>query len=218
LDWRFFIGSFFLSTLAPFRIANHSFSIFGLNDTDSLKKHAQDVAKQSCARDAKKVEAFLSSLAYISELLLRPTSFDDSEEQVVRRLSASFFLMGYSPLLYDRQNRTLTFTDGDEKIMVRFRHRGGIATNINYVEKLVGLMREQNIKRGFVFCSPGLSGNAANYAFRSNVAWYHLESMNEWIDQVLISDYSGPAGEILDNLDKFQKFLGYLSPWFTTRT
>ena len=214
----FFLGCFGLSTLVPIRIANRAFSIFDLNAPHNLREHAHEAAKQSCATDVKKVEAYLPSLASISQLLLRPSTFDDSEEQVARRLTASFFLMGYIPLLFDKQNRALTFTDGDEKIMVRFRHRDGSPTNINYVRKLVGLMREQGISRGFLFCSPGLSGNAKVYAQQNKVIWYQLESMNKWIDHVLTSDYSGPTGEVLDNLDKLQRFISYISPWFTARS
>jgi len=184
----------------------------------NLQEHAHESAKQSCAADFKKVEAYLSSLASISQLLSQPSTLDDSEEQVARRLTVAFFLMGYIPLLFDRQSRTLTFTDGVEIIMARFRHRNGRPTNITYVERLVGLMTKQGISRGFLFCSSGLSENADSYARKNKVIWYQLESMNEWIDQVLLSNYSGPSGEVLGNLDNLQKFIGHISPEFTTHS
>lgn len=109
------------------------------------------------------------------------------------------------------------FTDGEERILVRFRHRTGIATNISYVEKLVAGMAEQDIERGFLFCSPGLSGNAAEYARKKKVKWYTLESMNVWIEQVLTSEHTGPDGDVLQNLDKLLRFLGHISPRFTRR-
>jgi hypothetical protein len=211
----FLLACFCLSTLLPIKIADRAFTIIDPSAVYNLQEHAYQLAKQSCAADFKKVEAYLSSLASISELLSRPSTLDDSEEQVARRLTVSFFLMGYIPVLYDRQSRTLTFTDGNEIIMARFRHRYGIPTNITYVEKLVVLMTKQGISRGFLFCSSGLSKNADNYARKNKVIWYELESMNEWIDQVLLSNYSGPSGEVLDSLDNLQKFIGYISPEFT---
>src|SRR5262249_20506361 len=176
----FTLGFFCLSTMVPVRIGDRTFSIFHLNASHNLLGHAYEMAKQSCVRDMNKVGAYLSSLAFISQLLLRPSTLDNSEEHVARRLTASFFLMGYIPLLFDRKYRTLTFTDGDEKIIVRFRHRDGRPINISYVEKLVELMAKEQIKRGFLFCSPGLSENADHYARQKNITWYQLESMNEW--------------------------------------
>src|SRR5262245_51098488 len=212
-----FLACLCLSTLLPIKIADRAFTIIDPNAVYSLQEHAYVLAKRSCAADFEKVEAYLSSLAFISQLLSRPSTIDDSEEQVARRLTVSFFLMGYIPLLFDRQSRTLTFSDGNEIIMARFRHRNGRPTNITYVEKLVGLMTNQGINRGFLFCSSGLSENANNYARKNNVIWHQLESMNEWIDQVLLSNYSGPSGEVLDSLDNLQTFIGFISPEFTPR-
>jgi curved DNA-binding protein CbpA len=213
-----YLGWLLLSRLTGVQIANRRFSIFDFNSADSLRQHAQYAAKESCSKDVNSLERHFSSLASITELLLRPSTFDDSEEQVARRLTASFFLMGYIPIQFDRDDRTLVFTDGDEKILVRFRHRSGIATNITYVEKLVSLMHVHSTTRSFLFCSPGLSGNAANYANTHRVKWYTLETMNHWIEQVLVSDYSGPAGDVLMNLDKLRSFLGTLSPAIATRS
>jgi hypothetical protein len=212
----FLLACFCLSTLLPIKIADRAFTIIDPSAVYNLQEHAYQLAKQSCAADFKKVEAHLSSLASISQLLSRPSTLDDSEEQVARRLTVSFFLMGYIPVLYDRQSRTITFADGNEIIMARFRHRYGTPTNITYVQKLVVLMTKQGISRGFLFCSSGLSKNADGYARKNKVIWYELESMNEWIDQVLLSNYSGPSGEVLDSLDNLQKFIGYISPEFTT--
>jgi len=214
----FFLACYCLSTLLPIKIADRAFTIIDPSAVYNLQEHAHELAKQSCAADFKKVEAYLSSLASISQLLSQPSTLDDSEEQVARRLTVAFFLMCYIPLLFDRQSRTLTFTDGVEIIMARFRHRNGRPTNITYVERLVGLMTKQGISRGFLFCSSGLSENADSYARKNKVIWHQLESMNEWIDQVLLSNYSGPSGEVLGNLDNLQKFIGHISPEFTTHS
>jgi len=72
--------------------------------------------------------------------------------------------------------------------------------------------------RSFLFCSPGLSGNAENYANTHKVKWYTLETMNHWIEQVLVSDYSGPAGDVLMHLDKLRSFLATLSPAIAARS
>jgi len=210
----FVLACFCLSTLLPVRIAGRAFSIIDPTAVYNLREHAYELAKQSGVADLKKAEAYISSLASLSQLLFRASTLDDSEEQVARRLIVSFFLMGYIPILFDKQHRTLTFTDGGEIIMARFRHRDGRPTNVTYVKKLVRLMTEQGISRGFLFCSSGLSGNADDYARKERIICYQLESMNEWVDQVLVSDYSGPTGEVLDNLDKLQRFIGYISTEF----
>ncbi len=218
--WVFAIclGCFCLSTLAPVKIANRAFSIIDPNAVYNLRELAYQSAKQSCAANLKKVEAYLSSLATISQILFRPSTLDDSEEQIARRLAVAFFLMGYIPALFDKLHRTITFTDGGELIMARFRHREGGPTTTAYVEEMVELMTQQGISRGFLFCSSGLSENADNYAQKMDVIWYQLENMNEWINQVLKSDYSGPAGEALDNLDKLHSFIGHISTEFTARS
>lgn len=213
-----YLGFLLISRLSGIQIANRSFSIFDFNSEDILREHAKKVAKESCVNDINNLDRHFSSLASLAELLLRTSTYDDSEEQVARRITAAFFLMGYMPLSYDSENRTILFTDGEEKTLVRFRHRAGIATNITYVEKLVSLMSRHGAIQGFLFCSPGLSGNAANYANLQKVKWYRLETMNPWIDQVLMSDYSGPSGDVLINLDKLRSFIATLSPMLAARS
>ena len=213
-----YLGRILISRLGGIQIANRNFPIFDTNVADKIRQYAQEVAKESCSKDVNNLEKHFSTLASLTELLLRPSTFDDSEEQVARRLTAAFFLMGYTPIQYDRENRTLLFTDGDEKIIVRFRHRSGNSTNITFVEKLVAIMWKQGAAKGFLFCSPGLSGNAANYASAHKVKWYTLETMNTWINQVLVSEYDGPSGNVLANLDKLQRFLATISPQLAARS
>jgi DnaJ domain len=212
------LACFCLSMLAPIKIENRGFSIIDPSAVYNIQEHAYEIAKQSCVVDMKKVENYISSLAFMSEILFRPSTLDDSEEHVARRLTVSFFLMGYIPVLFDSQHRTLTFSDGGEMIMARFRHRAGRPIHITYVEKLVRLMTEQGISRGFLFCSSGLSVDADNYAREKKVFWRQLESMNEWIDQVLRSGYSGPTGEVLPSIDNLQKFIGRISHEFTAHS
>jgi len=204
--------------LVPINIGNRGFSVIDPGSVYKLQEHAYELAKQSCAADMKKVQSYISSLASLSQILFRPSTLDDSEEHVARRLTVSFFLMGYIPVLFDSQYKTITLSDGDEMIMARFSHRAGRPIDITYVESLVGLMGEQGISRGFLFCSSGLSGDADEYAGENKVVWYQLESMNEWIDQVLISDYSGPIGEVLVSIDNLQKFIGHISHEFTAQS
>jgi curved DNA-binding protein CbpA len=207
-----------VSRLGGVKINNRIFSIFEFKSTEKLREHAEKTAQESCDNDIKNLDRHFSSLASLVKLLLRFSTFDDSEEQVARRLTASFFMMGYMPLQYDGENRIILFTDGAEQILVRFRHRDGVATNITYVEKMISLMDVHGTARGFLFCSPGLSGNAANLANLHKVKWYTLEAMNEWIDQVLTSDYSGPPGDILVNIDKLNSFIATLSPMISARS
>ncbi len=218
LFWGAIYFGFTLSSalLAGIQIENRHFSLFA--SQAEIGKFAKDFAEGSCKKDIDNLSRYSSILASITDLLLRSSSFDDSEEQVARRLTAAFFLMGYVPYSYDRESRILIFNVGEEKVVVRFRHRSGIATNITFVEKLVEKMQMRGTSRGFLFCSPGLSGNAATYANSHSIKWYTLETMNQWIEQVFSSSYSGSSGNILSHLDNLSSFLSSISLAITATT
>jgi hypothetical protein len=175
------------------------------------KKHASAKAAADVERDVGALERYISDLAALIELVMRGSTFDHSESQVARRITTAFFLLGYAALGYSDTERTLLFTDGDEQILVRFRHRDGAAVNVTVPQKLAALMRQRGIKTGYLFCSPGLSGNAATFAAANNIRAYTMEEMNEWVNETLASDYGGPAGDILANLDALKEFLSRLS-------
>lgn len=187
------------------------FPLFG-TDAAELKKHAESTAAKQCHDEACRYDRYLADFASIVETAARPSSFDDSEIHVARRITVALFLMGYVPSHYDSDSRTILFTDKDENLMVRFRHRAGSAINISYVERLRALMQMHSAKHGILFCSPGLSGNAAQFAQRQGIKSYSLERMNAWIDKILPSNYSGPSGDILANLDQLKSFLSDIVP------
>lgn len=207
-----------VSALSGASIEGKTFSPFRPGAYEALREHARNRARESCSTDVSKLDRHYQSLASLSELLLRSSTFDDSEEQVARRLAAAFFLMGYMPESYDRDARMLIFTDGDQRIAVRFRHRTGAATNIAYVKRLVRLMSMYRAPMGFLFCTPGLSANGSRYAAQNRVKWYSLEKMNSWIDEVLRSDYAGPKGNVLSNLDRLQGFIRSIAKPIPRRT
>lgn len=153
----------------------------------------------------------LTSVASLQELLQRSSGFDDSEEQVARRIAGTLFLMGYRPTSFDREGRMLSFTDGEESILVRYRHRAGIATNVTYVRRMVEAMRARGVTRGYLFCTPGLSGNGAELARANRIKWYALETMNSWITQTYQASYDGPKGDILSHLPGLMTFLAQIS-------
>ncbi len=166
----------------------------------------------AAGKDAEtRVERHIGSVASISELLTRLSTFEDTEDQIARRITATLFLMGYMPLTYDRQNRILVFTDGEERLLIRYRHRTGPATNVTYVERMVKAMSQHGARRGLLFCTPGLSGNGAAMAAAQHIKWYSLEDMNHWIRQTLHANYAGPSGNILANLDNLSTFLNAIS-------
>jgi hypothetical protein len=200
-----------LSGISGISIQGRKFSPIRTDALESLTQYAREKARESCAKDVAKLDRHLHTLASVSELLLRSSSFDDSEEQVARRLAAAFFLMGYTPEAYDRDARILIFSADDERLAVRFRHRTGAATNITYVRRHVRLMQLHRARQGYLFCTPGLSGNASAYAAQNRIKWYSLKTMNSWLNQVLESEYSGPEGNILDSLDRLQSFIGSIA-------
>jgi hypothetical protein len=202
--------SVFANSLAA-KIGGKKFSTF-LTSESVLQEHAKQAASEKCKFDAEKLDRYTSSLASMIDLLSRPSSYDDSEELVARRLTACLFLMGYEAKFFDNTDRALLFSDKDEKILVRFRHREGEVVNVSYVKKLSALMKSKDVSRGLLFCSPGLSDNAAKFADSHGIKHYSLASMNGWINDILISEYAGPSGNILESLDMLSRFLSGISP------
>ncbi len=201
----------FFSNLYGVEVNRRRFSIFNYKSKENIFLYAKQSAEEDTKDEIENLDKGWEKIAFLSSLLLRESGFDDSEEQVARRITATLFLMGYIPSEYYRDSRILVFSDGKDKLVVRFRHRAGQATNINYVEKLYQTMKFLKTTKGFIFCSPGLSGNASKYAKRAGVKDYSLEMMNEWIENVLVSDYDGPEGKIIDSLDVLNKFIGRIS-------
>lgn len=192
-------------------IAGRRFPLFG-TELGALNAHAEGFVRRECEREASALDQRNVEFSQIVEVLTRPSSQHDDEIYVARRISAALFVMGYSPIFYDSENRMIVFADGEERLVARFRHRDGASVNVSYVEKFHMLARAHGAKHALLFCSPGLSGNAAAYAKRHGIRPYTLESMNAWINDVSRSNYSGPKGDVLEQVPKFMRFLGSVAP------
>jgi curved DNA-binding protein CbpA len=193
-------------------IGDQRAALFASDLHQKIEQQAHQLVAKECNDKASSFDRYNSDLASIVELTTRPSSFDDSEIQVARRLTVALFLSGYNPSYYDGETRTILFSDKDEKLLVRFRHRSGAAVNAAYVEKLCQLMVFHQASNGLIFCSPGLSGNAAGLATRQRIKSYTLESMNSWIDEILKSDRVGPTGDVLASLDALRNFISGVAP------
>jgi curved DNA-binding protein CbpA len=214
LLWPVF-GFLAFSSFSKFKglnIGDQRIALFASDFNQKIEQQASTLAAKECHDKAAAFDRYNSDLASIVELTTRPSSFDDSEIQVARRLTAALFLSGYNPSYYDGETRTILFSDKDEKLLVRFRHRSGTAVNVAYVEKLCQLMSFHQASNGLLFCSPGLSGNAAGLAASQRIKSYTLESMNSWIDEILKSDRVGPTGDVLASLDILRNFLSAVTP------
>lgn len=168
----------------------------------AYKKEADLIAKR---------DRYLRNVAEICDMVERSSTLDSSEEQVARRIAVTFFMMGYVPISFNSQTRMFLFNDGEEKIVLRFRHRPGAPTNITFVKRMVDAMSITKAHKGFLFCTPGLSGNATDYAQSHSIKWYSLETMNAWIEGVLSSGYQGPKGDIFKHIDNMVYFLRRIS-------
>src|SRR5579872_431962 len=124
------------SKLKGVRVGEEKVALFANDISQSIERAAHQAAAKECHDKAAAFDKYNSDLASIVQLTTRASSFDDSEDQVARRLTAALFLSGYHPIYYDGDNRTILFADGDEKLLVRFRHRSGVAVNVTYVERL----------------------------------------------------------------------------------
>lgn len=186
------------------------FRLFETVSDETIRRLAHEATAASCHLEATQLDKFGGYFVSILDLALRPSSFDDSETHVARRLVVSFFLSGYLPEGYDAQNRIFLFADGDERIAVRFRHRSGAAVNITYLKGLHERLG-RGVK-GMLFCSPGLSGNAASYATQHGIRWYTLDTMNRWIDDMLREGAIGPRGDVLKHIEYLSQFLARITP------
>jgi hypothetical protein len=175
-------------------------------------RRAED-ARRAGAREVHdpRLAPYASGIAFLGELLIRPTELDDSEDQLARRITAALFVMGYKPLGYDRRYRLLLFTDDEERLLIRFRHRAGAAINVTFVQGMVEAMDYTGATKGILFCSTGLSGNGAALASQRGIRWYTLARMNEWIESVIRARYTGPPGDILVLLEQIVTFVRQLS-------
>ena len=175
-------------------------------------QRAED-ARRDAAREVHdpRLGPYARGIAFLSGLLIRPTELDDSEDQLARRITAALFVMGYKPLGYDRRYRLLLFTDDEERLLIRFRHRTGAAIKVTFVQGMVDAMEYTGAPKGILFCSTGLSGNGAALASERGIKWYTLARMNEWIESVIRARYSGPPGDILVLLEHIVTFVSQLS-------
>lgn len=174
---------------------------------DKLKSAASVAVDRENVYRIAQIKRSLEKVAELQNLLNRSTTFDESEENVARRITGTLFLMGYKPISNDTETRMITFMAGDERILVRYRHRDGPATNVTYVERMVRYMRLNTISSGLLFCTPGLSGNGEQLAKKNGILWYTLEIMNQWIDDSCKSEYGGPKENIIVELDHLFSFL-----------
>lgn len=151
------MGFMSFSKLKGVPIGEQRAALFANDAAQLIERAAHQSAAKECNDKAAAFEKYNSDLASIVQLTTRPSSFDDSEIQVARRLTAALFLSGYNPTYYEGETRTILLADGDEKLLVRFRHRSGSPVNITYVERLCELMNFHGASNGLLFCSPGLS-------------------------------------------------------------
>jgi hypothetical protein len=205
------LGILCMPKLAGIYVGGRTFSIFDLEAEDAIKKYAATEAAKICKKKAKACEKSLTSCATFVELLARASTYDDSEIQVARRVAGCMFLTGYMPVFFDMPSRTLLFADQDERVLVRFRHRAGNSSNVAYVERLQALAKKHGASRALIFSSPGFSQNATAFADAHSIKYYSLDSMNIWIDEITASNYTGPAGDILKNIDRLSQFLVTIS-------
>ncbi len=207
----FFAWTSFLKSAQGVTIGSLHVRFDEQNWREKLYNAAARDADRACQNEIEALRRHLKHVGTLAELLSRASTFDDSEEQVARRISSAFFLMGYRPVRFDREARVLVFTDGEERLLVRFRHRSGIATNIAYVKRMLDAMAYSGAQKSYLFCTPGLSGTGASLARQNGIKWYSLETMNKWIVETCRSEYAGPSGDILCHLDEFIAFLGNIS-------
>lgn len=140
-------------------------------------------------------------------------SSSSSEKSMAILLLLGFFSIGYKPISFYSYDRTITFEDEDGLIIVRYRHRDGNPTNINYVRDLIA---KRNIsksvygryaKKAYIFSSPGFSDNAMEECRKEKIRYYNFVDFQEWLVDLRNGSFSGPHDNIFDSLEMLQRIM-----------
>jgi hypothetical protein len=198
-----------LSLVAKFlgvQLGENTYSILNF-DLSLLREYANEAAKKSCEKDTADLQKYNIIMEYISTLISHPTTLNDSEIETACRLVVSFFVKGYIPVSFDKENRIIRFKYQEAETLVRFRHRSGSPLNISYIEKLVEQMNLYGIEKGAIFSSTGFSSSAKKYAINHKVQYYsYLEELNKWVSESVYTNI-GPEGDILRHLQDLRLFI-----------
>ena len=172
-----------------------------------LKKQAKKQVKLEADAQRFHLDNISDYVIHLISAARKPSGAKDSEGIILRRLLIHFFLLGYAPVSHDEDARMVTLRGGDDTIALRYRHRPGGPVNAAFIRKLYEYMSANNIREGFLFAAPGLSGNAAAFAGNHAIAHYTIREMNAWIGRTTLSHYPGPRGDIIGHIDSLMKFI-----------
>jgi hypothetical protein len=152
------------------------------------------------------------SLWKSAEGLLRSSNFlfdpSTSESSMALTLVLGFFCLGYKPLGFFASDRTLVFEDDDGLILVRYRHREGIPTNVSYVRDLAArmdglkLLYGKGLKSAYLFSSPGFSRNALVECGRLGIRYYGLGAFQDWLAELRRTAFLGPRDGVFQSLER----------------
>lgn len=177
------------------------------NPSESLRDIAMGLATGAAASKRIALAEGARVLGMVESLLSRASTFTHTEETIGRRIAAALFVAGYLPTELRWGRRIILFGAGEERLLVRFRHRPGQTLNVTYVRTMVAEMRLHRATKALLFCTPGLSGNGQEEALAAGIAWYSLERMNEWFGSMGEAGYRGPDGDVLQSLSRLESFL-----------
>lgn len=154
------------------------------------------------------------------EDLLNPRSFtfvpSSSERNMALLLALGFFCEGYKPLELLAAERILVFEGDVGIILVRYRHRGGSPTNVDYVRDFaaqqdgVKALYGKGLERSYFFSSPGFSRNARAECEKQGVHCYDLEEFQDWLAELRRVAFLGPRDDLFQSLERLHGIVSQL--------
>ncbi|HOT44885.1 MAG TPA: DnaJ domain-containing protein [Spirochaetota bacterium] len=192
---------------ARFGAGDDAFFILNPEWRPILKRRARKKAALEAEASRARLEELPETVDRLFAVLRRASVARDDEGTVFYRIMVHFFMLGYGPFSHDAGERIAVVSSGDERIAVRYRHRTGATANAAFVKRLRNYMEENHIRKGFLYASPGLSKNAARLAGSFGIVHYTTGDLNAWISGTPSGHYPGPAGDIIEQIDSFMKFL-----------
>lgn len=187
-----------------------NFSVLALGQ-QAIQEHAHALAQASVERDAAPLAGHEQALAELKTLINQPSTATDTPVQLARRLSAAFFLIGYSPLRWQEEDDRLIVVRGESEVAIQVRPAAKQSLSVTQIDRLLSQLRAAKQREAYLFVLSKVSARARERAGESAVRCFDLTELNEWIPSLLSSGYRGPGGDSLNALTRLRHFIQGLS-------
>jgi curved DNA-binding protein CbpA len=175
-----------------------------------IQELAERLSQESVARDRERLEVHFAALEQLGKLVTTSTKAADTENQVLRRLLATLFVLGLMPTRHDASAKRVVLQGEGEWAALFYQHGVNQPLALATVERILDARAAVGAQAAFLYNQGGLSEKAAECADSAYVRWVGIRELNAWAKQVWTSENGGPSGDILQRLAEFKSFLDTL--------